>query len=100
MNQLKIAQIILGNILQSISCNIEEGDNNNNNNNNNDINKSFKDKNIYRIYLSTILFTLRNQQTTTIPHLIWYIWSQFIPILSNPGHFFMIKSLDLYYHIL
>lgn len=81
----KIAQIILGNILQSINCNIEEGDNNNNNNN--DINKSFKDKNIYRIYLSTILFTLRNQQTTTIPHLIWYIWSQFIPILSNPGHF-------------
>ncbi|KAL6451581.1 URB1 Nucleolar pre-ribosomal-associated protein 1 [Candida maltosa Xu316] len=49
------------------------------------------DKNIYKIYLSSTLFTLRKLKNDTnhpeIAYLVWYVWCQFVPILSNPGHF-------------
>ncbi|KAI5963244.1 uncharacterized protein KGF55_003036 [Candida pseudojiufengensis] len=55
-----------------------------------ELNQFFKDKNIFKIYLSTICFTL--QQDYKISNLIWFIYSQFIPILSNPGHFLYEKT--------
>ncbi|KAI5958409.1 hypothetical protein CANMA_004253 [Candida margitis] len=65
-----IAKIILNKILTSID---------------DEANAHFKDKNIFRVYLSTICFTLQQQQE--IPKLIWFVYSQFVPILANPGHF-------------
>lgn len=52
--------------------------------------ENFKDKNIYKVYLSNILHTLRTSDD--IPSIVWHIYSSFIPILSNPGHFLYEKS--------
>ncbi|RLV92668.1 Nucleolar pre-ribosomal-associated protein 1 [Spathaspora sp. JA1] len=70
-----ISKIIIAKVLKSIT-----GDDN-----------SFKDKSIYTVYLSNILFTLTHSDNS-IPHLVWYVWSQLVPILSNPGHFLYEKS--------
>ncbi|RCK63993.1 Nucleolar pre-ribosomal-associated protein 1 [Candida viswanathii] len=68
-----IAQVIISKVLASI-----------------DQDSSFKDKNVYRVYLSSTLFTLTKNQT--IPHLVWYTWSQLVAVLSNPGHFLYEKA--------
>ncbi|KAG7662349.1 uncharacterized protein J8A68_004120 [[Candida] subhashii] len=52
----------------------------------------FKDVNVYKVYLSSVLFTL-SQEDLEIPPVIWYLWSQFVPLLSNPGHFLYEKSV-------
>ncbi|KAK6456728.1 ribosome 60S biogenesis N-terminal-domain-containing protein [Scheffersomyces xylosifermentans] len=70
-----ISQILLLGILKSL----EETEN-------------FKDKSIYKVYISNILNTLRVSMEHKIPSLIWYIYSSFIPILSNPGHFLYEKA--------
>ncbi|KAG5417438.1 hypothetical protein I9W82_005072 [Candida metapsilosis] len=67
---LAIAKIILNRILTSID---------------DEMNAHFKDKNIFKVYISTICFTLQQQQE--IPKLVWFVYSQFVPILANPGHF-------------
>lgn len=72
-NIQSISKVILNKILESI-----------------DQDSSFKDKNIFKVYLSSTLFTLSKNQT--ISHLSWYIWSQLVPILSNPGHFLYEKT--------
>ncbi|KAI5951391.1 hypothetical protein KGF54_004465 [Candida jiufengensis] len=56
----------------------------------NDSNQFFKDKNIFKVYLSIICFTL--QQDYKLSDLTWFIYSQFIPIISNPGHFLYEKA--------
>ncbi|KAI5958097.1 hypothetical protein KGF57_002905 [Candida theae] len=67
---LPIARIILNKILTSIDI---------------ELNAHFKDKNIFKVYISNICFTL--QQQHEIPKLIWFVYSQFVPILANPAHF-------------
>lgn len=67
---LPIARIILNKILTSID---------------DEINAHFKDKNIFKAYLSSVCFTLQQQQE--IPKLVWFVYSQLVPILANPGHF-------------
>ncbi|KAI5904052.1 Nucleolar pre-ribosomal-associated protein 1 [Candida parapsilosis] len=70
---LPIAKIILNKILTSID---------------DETNAHFKDKNIFKVYLSNVCFTLQQQQQQQeIPKLIWFVYSQFVPILSNPAHF-------------
>lgn len=68
-----ISQVLLAGILNSVD----------------DI-ENFKDKNIYKVYLSNILHTLRG--TEHVPSLVWHVYASFIPILSNPGHFLYEKS--------
>lgn len=71
-NVKKISKVLLQNILISI-----------------DANEHFKDKNIYKVFLANILHTLKvdaNKGGAT-PGLVWYVYSSFIPVLSNPGHF-------------
>lgn len=49
---------------------------------------SYKDKNIYRVYVANILNTLRDAETSSeISTLVWYLHGAIVPILSNPGHF-------------
>lgn len=48
---------------------------------------TFKDKNIFKVFVSNILNTLRDTNLSKIPPLIWYLHSAIVPILSNPGHF-------------
>ena len=88
---LGISKVILNKILVSIDS---------------EVNNQFKDKNIYKVFISSILFTLAHQQQQhqhqhqqqrsgsgdgkpppKIGKLVWFIYSQFVPILSNPGHF-------------
>lgn len=72
-NVRSIVKIILTGLLQSLQT-VEK----------------FKDANIYKVYISNILFTLKSG--SEIPHLVWYIYSLFANILSNPGHFLYEKS--------
>lgn len=55
----------------------------------NDSEYVFKDKNIYKVFVSNILNTFRQQdgESDNIPHIIWYLHGAMVPILSNPGHF-------------
>lgn len=68
-----VSKVILNKILESV-----------------DLDVSFKDKNVYKVYLASTLFTLSKNQV--MPHLVWYMWSQLVPILSNPGHFLYEKT--------
>ncbi|KAI3405869.2 hypothetical protein KGF56_001477 [Candida oxycetoniae] len=81
---LSVSKIILNKIITSID---------------DEINHQFKDKNLMKVFLSSILFTLStyHSSSTTIETetahqyrpcgLIWFVYSQFVPILANPGHF-------------
>ncbi|KAK6462327.1 ribosome 60S biogenesis N-terminal-domain-containing protein [Scheffersomyces coipomensis] len=80
-----IAKILLNGILNSLST--TEGDEENKADA-----EAFKDLNIYKVYISNILNTLRKEQSNSIPHLIYYFYSNLIPILSNPGNFLYEKS--------
>lgn len=53
--------------------------------------ESFKDKNLFKVYLSNILHTLRGADNEISP-LVWYFYSSLIPILANPGHFLYERS--------
>ena len=64
-----ICQALLYKLLQSL-----EGD------------LSFKDRNIFTAFISNILYTLKSQGNN-LPHLVWYSYAAFVPILSNPSHF-------------
>lgn len=62
----------------------------------------FQDKGLFRVYVANILNTLKNHNDD-IPPLVWYIYSRFIPILSNPSHFlyekcfrFVLANTSLY----
>ncbi|KAK6201454.1 ribosome 60S biogenesis N-terminal-domain-containing protein [Scheffersomyces amazonensis] len=79
-----ISKILLNGIADSLQDESESESESENNNN------GFKDSNIYKVYVSNILNTLRKD--IQIPSLIWYIYSSFVPILSNPGHFLYEKS--------
>ncbi|ODV77490.1 uncharacterized protein CANTADRAFT_7951 [Suhomyces tanzawaensis NRRL Y-17324] len=52
--------------------------------------ESFKDKNIFKVYISNILNTVRNKEQ--LPNIIWYVYSSLVPILSNPGHYLYEKA--------
>lgn len=47
---------------------------------------SFKDRNIFTVFISNILYTLKSQEND-LPHLVWYSYAALVPILSNPSHF-------------
>jgi nucleolar pre-ribosomal-associated protein 1 len=53
--------------------------------------ENFKDANVYKVYISNILFSLRGE-TSSIPNIVWYIYSTFANILGNPGHFLYEKT--------
>ncbi|CAK9435569.1 uncharacterized protein LODBEIA_P02960 [Lodderomyces beijingensis] len=82
---LGISKVILNKVLMSID--------------NGKINNSYKDKNVFKVFLSSILFTLASQhdqvlktQKLVIGPMIWYLYSQLVPILANPGHFLYEKT--------
>lgn len=69
-----IATILLKNLL--VSC--ENSD-------------RFKDKSLFTVYISNILFTFKNSEDRASP-LVWFFYSSLIPIMLNPGHFLYEKA--------
>lgn len=51
----------------------------------NNTEENFKDKNLIKIYVSSILHTLRTSDHTS--SLVWYFIGEFANIITNPGHF-------------
>lgn len=51
----------------------------------NEVEANFKDKNIIKVYISSILHTLKVADHST--PLVWYIIGTFANIITNPGHF-------------
>lgn len=52
-----------------------------------DNDESFKDKNLFRIYISSILNSCRDEQSQgSLTNIQLMIYSSMIPILTNPGH--------------
>lgn len=87
-----LEQLISNGLLQLIVLNI-----NNSNENVRNITKiiiqnlinntgTFKDGNIYKVYLSNLLFSI-SDSSTTISEVVIYMYSNFANILNNPGHF-------------
>ncbi|ODQ82020.1 hypothetical protein BABINDRAFT_160231 [Babjeviella inositovora NRRL Y-12698] len=78
----KIAKVYLHGLLKALSTESS-------------INDAFKDKNIFRVFFSNVLYTLQKQQTEesrVIAPITWKFVSRLVPILSNPGHFLYEKA--------
>lgn len=58
-----------------------------------DQNQDFKDINIFKVYLSNVINTLRRPQNNSDYTIIWYNYSALISILINPGHFLYDKTV-------
>lgn len=70
----RIARILLHGVLKSF----DEAD-------------SFKDKNLFRVYVSNILNSLRTEPEKN-HSLVWYTYASLVPVLANPGHFLYEKA--------
>lgn len=70
----KMSRILLNGMLKSI-----------------DDTDSFKDKNLFRVYIANILNSLREEPEKN-HSIVWYSYAALVPILANPGHFLYEKA--------